>query len=92
MITKVKQNFTALIFNALDSDVFSKICKPRKFFIAHTFWLFASIKGRIGHFFARKERRGECHKMTPDMMSSIQSDLDQGKSVYSTSLNHNRGG
>ena len=29
--------------------------KPRKFFIAHTFWLFASIKGRInflqmGHF------------------------------------------
>ena len=47
MITKVKQNFTSLIFNVLDGNMFSKMCKPRKFFIAHTFWLFASIKGRI---------------------------------------------
>ena len=47
MITKVKQNFTSLIFNVLESNVFSKMCKPRKFFIAHTLWLFASIKGRI---------------------------------------------
>jgi hypothetical protein len=47
MIIKVKQNFTSLIFNVLSNSSFSKMSKPRKYFIAHTLWLFASIKGRI---------------------------------------------
>ena len=47
MITKVKQNFTSLIFNVLSDISFSKMNKPRKYFIAHTLWLFASVKGRI---------------------------------------------
>jgi hypothetical protein len=47
MITKVKQNFTALIFNALSDDKFAKLSKPRKYFIAKILWLFASIKGKI---------------------------------------------
>lgn len=47
MITKVKQNFTSLIFNVLSNNSFSKMSKPHKYFIAHTLWLFASIKGRI---------------------------------------------
>jgi len=47
MITKVKQNFTSLIFNVLSDTSFSKMSKPRKYFVAHTLWLFASIKGRI---------------------------------------------
>ena len=52
-------------------------------------WSQALGEHGIGHFFARKERRGQCHKMTSDKMSSIQSDLDQGTSIYRTSLNHN---
>ena len=42
----------------------------------------------IGHFFARKERRGQCFKMTADKISSIQSNLDQGLSIYRSALNH----
>ena len=41
-----------------------------------------------GYFFDRKERRGQCHKMTPEKQSSIQSDLDEGVSIYRTALNH----
>jgi hypothetical protein len=47
MIIKVKENFKELIFNVLSNSSFSKMSKPRKYFIAHTLWLFASIKGRI---------------------------------------------
>ena len=47
MIIKVKQNFTSLIFNVLSNKSFSKMSKPRMYFIAHTLWLSASIKGRI---------------------------------------------
>ena len=47
MIIKVKQDFLALIINALSNAKFSKMNKPRKYFIAHTLWLFASVKGRI---------------------------------------------
>jgi hypothetical protein len=47
MITKVKQSILSLIHNVLSNSSFSKMSKPRKFFIAHTLWLFASIKGRI---------------------------------------------
>ena len=47
MIIKVKQNFTSLIINTLSNKSFSKMSKPRMYFIAHTLWLFASIKGRI---------------------------------------------
>jgi len=47
MITKVRQNFTSLIINTLSNKSFSKMSKPRMYFIAHTLWLFASIKGRI---------------------------------------------
>ena len=41
-----------------------------------------------GYFFGRKERRGQCYKMTPAKLASIQSDLDQGVSIYRTALNH----
>lgn len=41
-----------------------------------------------GYFFERKERRGQCYKMTPEKLTSIQSDLDHGVSIYRTSLNH----
>jgi len=57
MITKVKQNFKDLIFKALSSSSFSKISKPRKYFIAYTLWLFACIKGRIN--FLQLERFGK---------------------------------
>jgi len=40
------------------------------------------------HFFNRKERRGQCHKMTPSKLVSIQSDLDSGLSIYRIALNH----
>ena len=40
------------------------------------------------YFYERKERRGQCHKMTPDKLSAIQSDLDVGLSIYRTALNH----
>ena len=57
MIIKVKQNFKELIFKALSTSSFSKISKPRKYFIAYTLWLFASIKGRIN--FLQFERFGK---------------------------------
>jgi len=40
------------------------------------------------HFFERKEQRGQCHKMTPDKLVSIQIDLDQRLSIYRIALNH----
>jgi biotin operon repressor len=40
------------------------------------------------YFFAREDRRGQCYKMTPDKLSAIQSDLDQGLSIYRIALNH----
>jgi hypothetical protein len=42
----------------------------------------------IGHFFARVERRGQCYKMTPDKLFSIQGALNEGLSIYRTALNH----
>jgi len=41
-----------------------------------------------GYFFDRKERRGKCYKMTPEKLSAIQSELDQGTSIYRIALNH----
>jgi biotin operon repressor len=41
-----------------------------------------------GYFFSRKERRGQCYKMTSEKLSSIQSDLDLGVSIYRIALNH----
>jgi len=41
-----------------------------------------------GYFFGRVDRRGQCYKMTSDKLSGIQSDLDNGASVYRTALNH----
>jgi biotin operon repressor len=41
-----------------------------------------------GYFFGRKERRGQCYKMTPSKLSAIQSDLDQGMSIYRIALTH----
>jgi biotin operon repressor len=41
-----------------------------------------------GYFFERKETRGQCYKMTPEKIISIQSDLDNATSIYRTSLNH----
>lgn len=51
-------------------------------------WSSALRDHGIGHFFARKERRGQCYKMTPDKLSSIQNDLDLGLSIYRASLHH----
>jgi hypothetical protein len=47
MIVKIKHEFMSLISSVLSDSSFSKTNKPRKFFIANTLWLFASIKGRI---------------------------------------------
>ena len=51
MITKVKQNFTALIFSALTDDKFAKLSIPRKHFIAHTCTVY-EVRGM-------KKRKGE---------------------------------
>jgi biotin operon repressor len=34
------------------------------------------------HFFSRKETRGQCYKITDDVLSKIQSQLDAGYSQY----------
>jgi biotin operon repressor len=41
-----------------------------------------------GYFFGRTDGRGVCYKMTPDKIASVQSDLDNGASIYRTALNH----
>jgi len=40
------------------------------------------------YFFARKERRGQCYKMTHEKLSIIQSELDAGLSIYRIALNN----
>jgi len=35
-----------------------------------------------GYFFARKETRGQCYKMTKDLLETIQSLMDEGWSLY----------
>jgi len=40
------------------------------------------------YFFSRKETRGQCYKMTPEKLTSIQSELDRGMSIYRIALNH----
>ena len=40
------------------------------------------------YFFGRVDGRGQCYKMTPDKITAIQSDLDNGSSVYRASLSH----
>ena len=40
-----------------------------------------------GYFFARKERRGQCYKMTEEKITSIQGELDEGLSIYRIALN-----
>jgi hypothetical protein len=40
-----------------------------------------------GYFFARKERRGQCYKMTSEKLSSIQRELDSGLSIYRIAIN-----
>jgi len=47
MITKIKQILIPLTYSIVSNMTFSKTGKPRMYFIAHTLWLFASIKGRI---------------------------------------------
>jgi hypothetical protein len=42
-----------------------------------------------GYFFERKETRGQCYKITSEILTAIQSDLDCGTSIYRTALNHN---
>jgi hypothetical protein len=41
-----------------------------------------------GYFFERKERRGQCYRMTPGKLSAIQSDPDSGLSICRIALNH----
>jgi len=41
-----------------------------------------------GYFFGRTDGRGQCHKMTPEKIKAIQSDLDNGLSVYRAAANH----
>lgn len=40
------------------------------------------------YFFKRKETRGQCYKMTQVKLSSIQSELDQGLSMYRIAQRH----
>ena len=47
MIIKVKKSINMLIYNVLSDELFSKMNKPHKYFIANFLWMFASIKGRI---------------------------------------------
>jgi DNA-binding NarL/FixJ family response regulator len=39
------------------------------------------------YFFERKERRGQCYKMTSEKLIAIQSELDSGLSMYRIALN-----
>ena len=39
------------------------------------------------YFFWRKETRGQCYKMTPELLSAIQNDLDNDLSIYRIALN-----
>jgi len=39
------------------------------------------------YFFWRRETRGQCHKMIPELLSAIQSDLNSGLSIYRIALN-----
>jgi DNA-binding transcriptional ArsR family regulator len=41
-----------------------------------------------GYFFTRKERRGQCYKMTLSKLSAIQGELDEGLSIYRIAVNH----
>ena len=41
-----------------------------------------------GYFFGRVDGRGVCYKMTVDKIAHVQSDLDNGTSIYGTALNH----
>jgi len=41
-----------------------------------------------GHFFSRKERRGQCYKMTDSLLSNIQRGLDNGLSIYRIALDN----
>ena len=40
-----------------------------------------------GYFFSRKERRGQCYKMTEEKITAIQRELDEGLSIYRIALN-----
>jgi transposase len=40
------------------------------------------------YFFARKERRGQCHKMTAEKLDAIQMDLNKGTTKYRAAQNH----
>ena len=41
-----------------------------------------------GYFFGHVVGRGQCYRMTPEKIALIQSDLDNGASIYRTALNH----
>ena len=41
-----------------------------------------------GHFFSRKETRGQCYKMTEELKATIQSHLDEGWSYYRISKHY----
>ena len=41
-----------------------------------------------GYFFNWVERRGQCHKLTPEKLTAIQQELDDGISIYRIALNH----
>ena len=69
MIIKTKQNFTSLIFSALTYDMFVKLSKPRKSFIAHIFWLFASVKGMIN--FLHLDRKTQLEKETDSKIGNF---------------------
>ena len=75
MITKVKQNFTSLIYSELKDDKFAKLSKPRKFFIAHILWLFATVKGKI-NFLQLKRFSNNCEQyFSPELDSGSKTSL-----------------
>jgi transposase len=41
------------------------------------------------HFFARKETRGRCYKITETLLSEIQKRIDEGESIYRIAKENN---
>jgi hypothetical protein len=76
-----------LVFNRLCTigELHESLGEPRKNIerYAKTF----REKG-AGHFFSRKETRGQCYKMTKELMVEIQALLDEGWSYYRISKHY----
>ena len=75
--------------------IVNKLCKLHELskatgIISENIQFFARMFQEKGaaYFFVRKVRKGQYTKMTPDKMSAIQKDLNDGKSLSQTALNN----